>query len=66
MEMDRVMRLPEVCETIGFSTGHVYRMISQKRFPAPYRTGIRSVGWKQSEIQNWIDDLRKQHNKVAR
>ena len=64
MELDRVMRQHEVAKTIGFSRGHLYRMIAQNRFPRPFKMGRRAVGWKQSEVQAWIDDLRKQH-KVA-
>ena len=65
MEMDRVMRQKEVSRMIGFSRGHLYRMIAQKRFPEPFKMGRRAVGWKQSEVQAWIDGLREAQHKVA-
>ena len=61
MALDRVMRQKEVSETIGFSRGHLYRMIAQKRFPEPFKMGRRAVGWRESEVQAWIDDLRRKH-----
>ena len=57
--MDKMLRQEEVAEAIGFSRGHIWRMVSQRRLPPPYRMGLRSVRWKQSEIQGWIDDLQR-------
>ena len=57
--MDPVMRQREVASAIGFSRGHLWRLISQKRFPKPFKMGKRSIGWKESEVQHWIDDLRR-------
>ena len=59
--LDPIMRQKQVASAIGFSRGHLWRMISQKRFPAPFKMGKRSIGWRQSEVQNWIDDLRRKH-----
>ena len=62
--LDRILRQNEVAKTIGCSRGHLWRLVSQRRFPEPYKLGRRAVGWKSSEIQNWIDSL-QQRNEVG-
>ncbi len=61
MDLNPIMRQREVSKAIGFSRGHLYRMIAQKRFPEPFKMGKRAVGWRRSEVQGWIDDLRRKH-----
>ena len=56
--LDRILRQREVSEMIGFSRGHLWRMVAQKRFPKPFKLGRRAVGWKQSQVQGWIDNLK--------
>lgn len=55
MESDRVIRLPEVLHLCGLSRSALYEMISRNEFPCPVRIGARSVGWRHSEIQRWIE-----------
>ena len=57
--LDKMLRQEEVAEAIGCSRGHVWRLVGQKRLPAPYKTGLRAVRWKESEVQGWIDDLQQ-------
>ncbi|MBO6581988.1 MAG: AlpA family transcriptional regulator [Hyphomonas sp.] len=52
---DRIIRRPEVERLTGLSTSTIYDWISQKTFPAPVRLGARMVGWRESEIETWID-----------
>jgi prophage regulatory protein len=52
---DRIIRRPEVERLTGLSTSTIYDWISQKAFPAPVRLGARMVGWRESEIETWID-----------
>ena len=53
-EEDRLLRLPEVLRLCGLSRSAVYDMIASQDFPAPVRIGVRTVGWRHSEIQQWI------------
>ena len=55
--LDRVMRPREVCERLSLSRTTVWRMTrdGSGSFPKPIRLGPNSVGWRESEIQEWID-----------
>ena len=51
---DRIIRLPEVIYLTGRSRSAIYRLVAESSdFPQPVRLG-RSVGWRMSEIQEWI------------
>ena len=57
-ERDRLIRLHTVMELSGLSRSTIYRKISEREFPAPYKFG-RSSLWKLSELNNWIDNVSK-------
>jgi len=54
--MDKVLRLPEVMRTTGLARSTIYKMIAEKSFPKPIPLGVKSVGWLESDIQNWIQE----------
>lgn len=51
----RVLRRPEVLELTGLSAATVYRWIAEGLFPPPVRLGPNSVGWRWSELQDWLE-----------
>lgn len=54
-----ILRLPAVCNKIGLSKPTVYRLMKQGRFPKSVPlTGIRAVGWIESEVDAWAESLR--------
>ena len=56
--MERIMRIPEVVEVTGLSKTTIWRRVRSGDFPQPLRLGslaTRSVGWKEGEIERWID-----------
>ena len=56
--MDRMMRIPEVVRVTGLSKTTIWRRVKSGDFPAPVRLGslaTRSVGWRESEIREWLD-----------
>lgn len=57
LELDRILRLPELLQVTGLSTATLYRWMDEERFPRPVRLGENSVGWKASAVQAWIDGL---------
>lgn len=59
MELDRILRLPEVVEVTGIPQASLYRRMGEKTFPRPVRLGKNSVGWRQSAIQAWLDSLKE-------
>jgi prophage regulatory protein len=51
---DRILRLPEVKSTTGLPRSTIYARIHEGSFPKPICLGCRSVGWLESEIQDWV------------
>lgn len=49
----KVLRMPKVCEKTGLSRTDVYEAMKHG-FPKQIRLGKRSVGWVESEIDQWI------------
>jgi prophage regulatory protein len=56
---ERLIGLPEVRRKTGLGTSSIYRKMSAAEFPAARRKGVNSVGWKLSEIDEWINNLPK-------
>jgi len=50
----RLMKLKEVMNNTGLSRSSIYKYISEGHFPKPAPTGMRSVAWLDSEIDEWI------------
>lgn len=52
---DRIMRLAEVQQRIGIrGKSTIYRWVQHREFPAPLALGGGSVGWRESDIDEWI------------
>lgn len=49
-----LIRLPVVQERTGLSRSTIYAFVSQGRFPKPVHLGARSVGWVDTDVQDWI------------
>lgn len=52
----KILRLNDVLETTGLARSTVYKLMSDGAFPRSICLGERSVGWLESEIQEWILD----------
>ena len=61
----KILRLPDVIDRVGFSRSTIYEFVSKGRFPAPVRIGIRAVGWLDSDINDWINQLINQSRRPA-
>lgn len=57
---ERILRLSMVITKTGLSKTTLYERIKQGLFPAPISLGGRSVGWLESEINEWIVQCRQQ------
>jgi prophage regulatory protein len=51
----RIVRRAEVLHLTGLSRASLYRLITQALFPAPVRLGTNSVGWRESELRDWLE-----------
>lgn len=56
---DKILRLKEVMEmTGGQSRMTIWRLEKKGRFPKRINLGGRAVGWRLSDIQKWISELK--------
>lgn len=53
--MTRILRLPSVMAKTGLSRSGIYAAISEGSFPKQIPLGQRAVGWKQDDIDEWIE-----------
>lgn len=42
---------------IGLSCSTIYMMMSEGRFPRPLKIGRRAVGWRASDVEEWLKTL---------
>ena len=54
MEMDRIVRMPELVKMLGMSRSSIYRLISLDEFPQQLHLSTRTVGWRLSVIEKWL------------
>ncbi|MGF1768624.1 AlpA family phage regulatory protein [Enterovibrio makurazakiensis] len=52
--MNRILRVKEISELLGLSKSTIWRMRREGLFPAPLRLGPRAVGWRESDVTDWI------------
>jgi prophage regulatory protein len=53
---NRIVRLPVVLDRTGLSRSTVYRKIAEGTFPPQVRVSLNGVGWRESDLNEWIDD----------
>jgi prophage regulatory protein len=58
----RVLRLRDVIEMTGLARSTLYKYVDAGTFPKPVPLGGRSVGWVESEIQEWIEQAIQQRD----
>lgn len=56
-EIDEIFRLPDVLRITRASRSSIYKWISAGYFPQPVKLGPRAVGWRRSEVLQWLDNL---------
>lgn len=50
-----ILSLPAVKLRTGLSRTTIYLRIASGMFPAPISLGARSVGWLESEVDDWLE-----------
>jgi len=53
----RILRLGSVIDITGLSRSTIYLRISEGTFPKQVSLGARAIGWRQEDIQTWLDNL---------
>lgn len=51
----KILRLPQVIDKTGLSRTTVYESIKRGDFPNPVQLTERSIGWREHEIDEWIE-----------
>jgi len=54
MQSIRILRRRAVEQIVGLSRSTIYAMMSEGRFPKPIQLGRRAVGWRESDINDWL------------
>lgn len=54
---DRIIRYAEVQKKVGLSRTTIWRKERAGEFPKRISLGVGAVGWRESEINAWIDSL---------
>ena len=52
-----VIRRDEVLKLVPISVSGLYQKISDGHFPRPIKLGLRAVGWKKSEVLQYLKGL---------
>ncbi len=53
----RILRLPTVLLRTGLSRSTVYVRVAEGTFPRQLSLGPNTVGWRETDIDRWIDGL---------
>ena len=54
LEERRIIRRDEVSKLTGLARATIYDKVKDGSFPPPIRLGPRSVGWRLSDIDAWL------------
>jgi prophage regulatory protein len=52
----RIVRMRELIRMTGLPRSHIYRLQAEGRFPRSVKLDIRSVGWLEQEVIDWLDE----------
>nr|WP_297845297.1 AlpA family transcriptional regulator [Pseudomonas sp.] len=52
-----IFRLPKVKEITGKGRSSIYAEIKDGTFPPPVKLGARAVGWKSTDVYDWMNSL---------
>ena len=55
--IDPILRIPEVVAVTGLSRSTIHRRRATGQFPKPVKLGKQNVGWRQSEVEEWLASL---------
>jgi prophage regulatory protein len=55
----KILRLAAVVKKTGLSRAMLYKLMKNGAFPLNIHISMRSVGWVDSEVENWMEDRLK-------
>ena len=66
LEDRRIVRRDEVSKLTGLARATIYKKVKEGSFPPPIRLGARSVGWRLSDIDDWLQAPERQWDPTER
>lgn len=54
MTVMKIIKVPEVLERCAMSKASLYRMLQRNEFPRQVRISIRSIGFYEHEVNEWL------------
>ena len=58
----QILRRNEVEKATGLGRSTIYAKVAAGEFPSPMKLGRRAVGWRSSDIENWLKDMQEDQN----
>jgi len=65
MGIQRILRIREVQHVTGLSRTTIYEKIANKTFPAQVKIAAHTVGWRERDIEKWMEALAPVDAEVA-
>jgi prophage regulatory protein len=62
---DRLIRLNELGAMLGVSPSTIWRWERNGQMPLRFKIGARAVGWRLSEINDWIAERAASHGEKS-
>ena len=50
-----ILRRPDVEAVTGLSRSTIYKWMDEGSFPKPVKLGPRAVGWREADINDWLE-----------
>lgn len=61
-----ILRVNQVIEKTGMKRTYLYQEVKAGRFPKPVNLGAKAIGWIDTEVDAWIQNLIEARNQAAR
>ena len=61
-EMDRIIKISEVCHLTGLSRATIYRYMKTGTFPLKVSIGNTAIGFSLKEVLDWIEACKAARN----
>jgi len=55
-ESREFLRLPLVLRRTGLGRSTIYRLVTERKFPAPVKLAGRADGWRATDLDRWSAD----------
>ena len=52
---EKILRRTAVEEWVGLGRSTIYAMMKAGTFPKPVKLGARAVGWRESDVLDWLN-----------